>query len=300
MFSKELENLIQATLEDGMLEEYEKAALVKRAQAEGVDLTELEIYINAQLQRRKRELKEKNEALDAQSEKEKKEAIGPVCPKCGKQVPPLTLKCECGYEFVKVNKESSFSLLMNKIDNLNKEVEETLKKSEDDIRRKVEKECDNIGQQQWKIESLLSYERDRLEKEKKRKILETVSSFIVPNTKEDIVEFLSASVPKAKLAKKNRFTTDQAGCLPWCVGIISVIICYFIFGWIGVLVGVVLGYLSHIIFHKLSYDPDSNEFKEAQVWKDKFDEVMLKGRSLRGDPEFTKQLDYYENMLNNK
>lgn len=31
MFSQELENLIQATLEDGMLEDYEKAALVKRA-----------------------------------------------------------------------------------------------------------------------------------------------------------------------------------------------------------------------------------------------------------------------------
>ena len=43
MFSKELENLIQATLEDGILEENEKAALVKRAQAEGVDLAALGI-----------------------------------------------------------------------------------------------------------------------------------------------------------------------------------------------------------------------------------------------------------------
>ena len=56
MFSPELENLIQATLEDGVLEDYEKAALVKRAQAEGVDLAELEIYINSILQRRQKEL----------------------------------------------------------------------------------------------------------------------------------------------------------------------------------------------------------------------------------------------------
>ena len=55
MFSKELENLIQATLEDGVLEDYERAALVKRATAEGVDLTELEIYINSILQKRKKE-----------------------------------------------------------------------------------------------------------------------------------------------------------------------------------------------------------------------------------------------------
>ena len=53
MFSKELENLIQATLEDGILEDYEKAALVKRAEAEGVDLAELEIYINSILQRQR-------------------------------------------------------------------------------------------------------------------------------------------------------------------------------------------------------------------------------------------------------
>ena len=40
MFSKELDNLIQSSLEDGVLEEYEKAALIKRAQAESVDLIE--------------------------------------------------------------------------------------------------------------------------------------------------------------------------------------------------------------------------------------------------------------------
>lgn len=59
MFSKELENLIQATLEDGILEPYEKEALVKRAKAEGVDLTELEIYINSILQKRKRNMTRK-------------------------------------------------------------------------------------------------------------------------------------------------------------------------------------------------------------------------------------------------
>lgn len=73
MFSPELENLIQATLEDGMLEDYEKAALVKRAQAEGADLTELEIYINSILQKRKREAdKEKKCKAGADSPKEER------------------------------------------------------------------------------------------------------------------------------------------------------------------------------------------------------------------------------------
>ena len=38
--------------------------------------------------------------------------------------------------------------------------------------------------------------------------------------------------------------------------------------------------------------------KTASVWRDKFDQILMKGRSLRGDSEFQKQLDYYENMVN--
>lgn len=75
MFSKELENLIQATLEDGVLEENEKAALVKRAQREGVDLDELEIYINSLLQRRQRELNEKKHCRKNSMRKRKKKPL---------------------------------------------------------------------------------------------------------------------------------------------------------------------------------------------------------------------------------
>lgn len=37
--------------------------------------------------------------------------------------------------------------------------------------------------------------------------------------------------------------------------------------------------------------------KTAEVWRSKFDQVLMKGRSLRGDPDFQKQLDYYENNI---
>ena len=52
MFSPELEALIQATLADGVLTENEKLALVRRAEKEGVDLAELEIYIDSLIQKR--------------------------------------------------------------------------------------------------------------------------------------------------------------------------------------------------------------------------------------------------------
>ena len=118
MFSKEMEALIQATLEDGILEENEKAALIKRAQKEGIDLDELEIYINSILQKRKRELAKEEDAKQTIVDQKKKEAIGSVCPKCGKQVPPLTLKCDCGYEFTTSKSASSVQLFFEKINNI--------------------------------------------------------------------------------------------------------------------------------------------------------------------------------------
>jgi hypothetical protein len=300
--TKELEDLIKATLEDGILEDYEKEALVKRAQKEGMDLVELEIYINAELQKRQMELREKNEALDAQYEKEKKEAIGPVCPKCGKQVPPLTLVCECGYEFVKAKKESSVSLLMNNIAEIEKNYNEVINKLKEKIELKVEKQYPNYSPdyRQFQVNHLLKSDQAQEEEKKNESVMLAISSFAVPNTKEDIVEFLSTAVPKARVAKKNLVTISQAEPLCWGVGIGLATIGYLLFHWIGALVGGGLGYMASLYLQKHSYDPDSVEFKEAQAWRDKFDEVIIKGRSLRGDPEFTRQLDYYEDLLNKK
>ena len=97
MFSKELENLIKATLEDGKLTDLEKKALVKRAQNEGVDLDELEIYIDSILQKRERELKLQREAEYAALDATKRQAKGKLCPFCEASVPMFTDKCpKCG------------------------------------------------------------------------------------------------------------------------------------------------------------------------------------------------------------
>ena len=131
MFSKELESLIHATLEDGVLEEYEKAALVKRAQSEGADLTELEIYINSLLQKRARELENVKNTERKNAEKEKREAFGRKCPNCGAQVPPLTVKCECGYEFTNNNQVSSVQIFANKIE----QIQSQTVKGDDNIKK---------------------------------------------------------------------------------------------------------------------------------------------------------------------
>lgn len=253
MFSKELENLINASLEDGVLEEYEKAAIVKRAQAEGVDLTELEIYINSILQRRKRELNEKKEEEYKELERQKQNEIGKVCPKCGKEVPPLTLVCNCGFEFKKNEVNSSVKKLAKKIQRVSSS---------------------------------------------KSEVINAIQSYQVPNTKEDIVEFCAMAISNSKV--KGGLWGTVKGRIK-ILGIIAVILFIgsLIFGgdaavglcliWFEFLfVGPVFAFVDQDII-------ESND--KANAWRAKLEEVIIKGRSMRGDTEFTRLLDYYESLL---
>lgn len=282
MFSKELENLIQATLEDGILEDYEKAALVKRAEAEGVNLAELEIYINSILQRRKRELAKEQDAKQEIFDQKKKEAFGRTCPNCGKQVPPLNLKCDCGYEFTTNHQISSVQILSKKIEKI---LEKPL--PNDDEKRK--KEIENRDQQ----------------------IREIISVFPVPNSKEDIIEFLSLSLPKSR--RKGGFLGSMMNrfLIVAIITIIIVVVCVIkainaedddAMAW-SILALFFLGGGAAVAGSQLAMKVDIETIrwnKNADVWRAKFDQVLMKGRSLRGDPEFTQQLDYYENLLNKK
>lgn len=279
MFSKELENLIQATLEDGVLEEYEKAALLKRAQAEGVDSTELQIYINSILQKRQRERAEAEDAKQAEIDRKKKEAVGRICPKCQRPVPPMTIKCQCGYEFVDTNRLSSVQILFEKLDSI------TLTEAEE--------EGIKLGSQNENRENLIL-----------RKKIDIITTFPVPNTKEDIIEFCALALPNSK--RKGGFLWGT----PMGRSIIGVICEAFIiillssidfdspetkssviFG--GIIFGLVLlaGFLVFTDMDTLEHN------KLANVWRAKFEQVIIKGRSLRGDAEFTQQLDYYESLF---
>lgn len=300
MFSKELENLIQATLEDGILEDYEKAALVKRAQIEGVDLAELEIYINSILQKRNRELENEKKAKREQAEKEKKEAFGRRCPNCGAQVPPLTLKCECGYEFTNSNNGSSIQLLLNKIDSI---LESPLRSSDKLLSASS---SDDLITQYILAREKDFYNRDL--KQRDQRIKDAIAMFPVPNTKEDIVEFLTLALPNTK--KKGGLWGSRIG---------RIFITFCIIASIALMIAIVLelldpdavylfifldAFICFGLFVTISINISNNYSSDmlrhndfTSVWKRKFNQVLMKGRSLRGDFEFQKQLDYYENLL---
>ena len=259
MFSKELEALIKASLEDGVLEDYEKAAIVKRAKSEGVDLTELEIYINSIMQKREREV------------------FGRVCPNCGRQVPPMTIKCECGYEFTKASTVSSVQELSEKIHSI------TLTKEEiNEIERSEHKKATRAN--------FLT-----------NKKINIIASFPVPNTKEDIIEFFAISIAGAnkKLGffevKRNFYIFILAVCAISLILslIISLIVDNFMVMSGVIYLGIIFGIICHFYLESKSY----SEEMLKKAWREKFEEVMLKARRLRGDSDFTQQLNYYENLL---
>lgn len=92
MYSKELEELIENVLADGVITEQERSVLRKRAQACGEDSDEVMIVVDGRLAKMK---KSTNPTKNGNIVK---------CPSCGALVKAGALRCEeCGYEFHNVN-----------------------------------------------------------------------------------------------------------------------------------------------------------------------------------------------------
>lgn len=83
-FSKELEDVIEAALADGVITEKERAVLHKKALLEGVDPDEVDVVIDGRLQQMQNE-------VDKAKQKVRK------CPSCGEIIPAMTAVCpSCG------------------------------------------------------------------------------------------------------------------------------------------------------------------------------------------------------------
>jgi len=133
MFSERLENLIKAALQDGALTEQEKASIIKRAQAEGEDIDEVDIYIQSLVQKKQQELaKEAQEAETARIVAQKKERearmaseleeqkqrdhIMRKCPVCGGIIPALSNVCpHCQHVINSYETDEKMMEMMKKI-----------------------------------------------------------------------------------------------------------------------------------------------------------------------------------------
>lgn len=184
MYNEKLEALISAALADGVLTEKEKQVLFKKAEAMGIDLDEFEMVLDSRLvELKKKEARENQQyrlemekAKSAQLSAPKSEKFGDVrkCPACGAMVQSLMTKCpECGHEFVNVEANNTTKKLMQKIDEIQAESVNMLKS--------INSKNENVAIQQ----------RNAIDDQIQNRIQQAILNFPIPNTKEDLVEFIT-------------------------------------------------------------------------------------------------------------
>lgn len=163
MFSKELEEFIDAALADGVITDKERSVLYRRAKAEGVDPDELDVIIEGRLAKMK---KQEDWLRPMPPQNLVSQKIGNVlkCPNCGAEVVGGSAICkECGYTFSNVSANSSAEKLQEKLEEFN--------------RRQEEEKEDTSG---W-----IKHKMD------------IITNFPVPNTRADLLEFLGMLQHKA-------------------------------------------------------------------------------------------------------
>lgn len=181
LYSKKMEALIEAALEDGLLTEKEKQILFKKAEAEGIDLDEFEMVLDARLLKLKKAQKEKT---DHPAPKSKKHGELRKCPSCGAILPALAVSCpECGYEFSGVSASSSYQILSDKISEIKKNASD---KKNALIKSRRYSTKTQLGENYSSQEKALS----SIDKDTRDQISSLVASFPVPNTKSDLFDLI--------------------------------------------------------------------------------------------------------------
>lgn len=177
MYSKELEELMDSVIADGEISDKERAVLHKRALAEGVDPDEMDVVIDGRLAKM---LKAGNPAPQAPAPAHKSQKMGDVmkCPSCGAQVVSGLAICpECGFAFKNVDLNHSAQALQQRLKDLEQEYAVKIENA------KAEKKKNFLG--------FLSFSALDLEHELNEKKSEAISTFLVPNSRIDLMELLS-------------------------------------------------------------------------------------------------------------
>ena len=189
MYNEQIENLINLALADGELTEKEKQILFKKAEIEGIDLDEFEMVLDAKLFEKKQTIKAASPSVAAP----KSDKFGDVkkCPACGAIAQSFQTKCsDCSHEFSNIGANVSIGKLF-----------EMLNACENERKDEGMSIGSAVGGMFAKAYGLGGGDKII---EKKKSI---ISGFPIPNTKDDILEFLSTAIPNAK--QKGNFFTKQ-------------------------------------------------------------------------------------------
>lgn len=213
MYNERIEALIAAALADGVLTEKEKQILFKRAEAEGIDLDEFEMILDARLV----ELGNKKEEVVRSAPQSNKFGDVRKCPACGTILQTFQTKCsECGHEFVNTTSVQSASKLFDMLQTIE------LRKSQELSACSMEKNrrLDDLSKRHNSDGSLVKLfggkDRKDIQDEEREDLIRELDSnahnieikaieekaniiknFPVPNNKEDLLELLAMATSNA-------------------------------------------------------------------------------------------------------
>lgn len=194
MYSEKLEGLMEAIVADGEIEESEMAILKKAAVKEGEDPDELEIVVRGRLAKMKRAQAAAVPPAPANVSNAKQGNVM-KCPSCGAQVIGGKAFCpECGYNFSNVKANSSAEKLAAKLQELSE-------------KENAGAEANGILSGLGKMYGGWFSQTARIFTGKKSPQATYIENFPVPNTREDLLEFLTSIQPKAK--KPSSFTRNS-------------------------------------------------------------------------------------------
>jgi hypothetical protein len=200
MYDERIENLIELALVDGMLTEKEREVLLRKAAEQGIDKDEFEMVLDARLYEKNKA--HSNQTIHVQStpppipiEQTSSLPDQTKCPSCGGNLPAYSTKCaDCGHE---VNDRKTNNTIQQLFEMLN----------EIESQRKQKQETSNP------FAALGNFYAETFSNiigpgAIERKKMEVISSFPIPTTKADILEFLALAYPKAK-QNGNFFTKNN-------------------------------------------------------------------------------------------
>lgn len=174
----ELEKLIELVVADGQVTEKERSFVIKKAIELGIDTDEAEIYLDGRLHQVNQTNKQVVFPAPPLENKSNKEGELKKCPSCGSIVQSFNTKCsECGHEYRNTSAVSSISVLSSRLEAILNE---------------------NMLGSDTESKELGVFARMDKVNDIAHKQAQTIVNFPIPNTKEDILEFLSFALPKAK------------------------------------------------------------------------------------------------------
>lgn len=207
MFSPHLEELILVAIMDGDLSENKRIFLKNKAASEGLDVEEFEMILNSRLKKQQKQMGiappvpgaslhlQNMNPTTSQSQK-----YGDVnkCPACGAPILPGTINCtECGHYFTNVNAVSSRERFANRL----LQIEQ--KYSELERQRKQQSSSGVTGFLKGVTGKVGLYHEETYSEDRYNEIKMAIETFPIPNSKEDLIEFICFLKPKGTTEKKS-------------------------------------------------------------------------------------------------